>query len=74
MSNDQPTKSPSDRLNELYSEAFAKFGIRALWSMRRVERPSIDDALAVAHTLRIEGDLNARQLAEDIEAAARAAH
>jgi len=71
MSNDQQKNSAPDRLIELYSEAFAKFGIRTLWSMRRVERPTIDDALAVARTLRIEGDLKARQLAEEIEAATR---
>jgi hypothetical protein len=74
MSNDQQKNSSPDTMTELYFEAFAKFGIRALWSMRRVERPTIDDALAVARTLRIEGELKARQLAEDMGAAARASH
>ncbi len=57
---------------ELYHKAFAKFGTRALWNMREIKIPTPRDALAVARLLRIEGDLNARRLAERIEKAARA--
>ena len=42
--------------------------------MRRLEDPTPEDALAVARSLRIEGDLRARYLAEKIEQACRTAH
>lgn len=58
----------------LYRQAFEKFGAQALWSSRPVADPSPEDALAITWSLRVEGDLRARQLAEDIEAACRAAH
>jgi hypothetical protein len=45
-----------------------------LWNRQPVADPSPDDALVVARALRREGDMNARRLAEDIEAAAHAAH
>ena len=35
--------------------------------------PPSDDALAITRSLRVEGDLNARRLAEQIEKACRAA-
>jgi hypothetical protein len=38
-----------------------------------IENPAPEDALVVARALRIEGDLNARHLAEQIEQACRAA-
>jgi hypothetical protein len=56
----------------LYRRAFQEFGARALWNIRRFEQPEPEDALVVARALRIEGNREARQLAEEIEQACRA--
>lgn len=61
-------------LSRLYERAFAEFGAAALWNRRQVADPSPGDALAVARALRREGDMNARRLAEEIEAAVNAPH
>ena len=58
----------------LYRRAFLEYGSRALWSSRAVSDPTPEDALAITHSLRVEGDLRARRLAEMIEKACRAAH
>ena len=47
--------------------------MRALWNKRLLEDPTPADALVVARALRIEGDREARYLAERIEQACRAA-
>lgn len=57
----------------LYRRAFDQFGASALWSSRPVPNPSKEDALAITGSLRVEGNLAARQLAEQIERACRAA-
>jgi hypothetical protein len=57
----------------LYRRAFAEYGTRALWNKRLLEEPAPEDALVVARALRIEGDREARRLAELIEQACRAA-
>jgi hypothetical protein len=57
----------------LYYRAFQEFGATALWSSRSVSNPTPADALAITHSLRVEGDLQARRLAEEIEQACRAA-
>jgi len=57
----------------LYHQAFADFRLRALWNVRELEHPTAQEALAIARNLRVEGDLNARRLAEQIEKACRAA-
>jgi len=57
----------------LYKQAFADYGAHALWNLRVLEAPTLDDALVVARALRIEGDLAARRLAERIEQACHAA-
>jgi hypothetical protein len=57
----------------LYRRAFAEYGAHALWNLRAFEAPSQEDALVVARALRIEGDLAARRLAEQIEHACHAA-
>jgi hypothetical protein len=57
----------------LYRRAFAEFGALALWNKRSFESPTPEDALVVARALRIEGNLKARSLAEQIEQACRAA-
>ena len=57
----------------LYHLAFASYGAQALWNKRHLEAPEREDALVVARALRIEGDREARTLAEKIEQACRAA-
>ena len=47
----------------LYRRAFAEYGTRALWNKRELEAPTPADALVVARALRIEGDRDARRLA-----------
>lgn len=61
-------------LATLYRRAFEKYGARALWNRRMLDHPTPADALVIARALRIEGDLGARRLAEEIEAACLAAH
>ena len=60
-------------LASLYRRAFREHGERALWSSTPVSDPSPADALAITRSLRVEGDRNARRLAEQIEQACRAA-
>jgi len=67
-------KTQRDDLVSLYRLAFQKFGVSALWSSRPVPDPTPADALAITHSLRVEGDLDARRLAEQIEQACRAAY
>jgi hypothetical protein len=43
----------------------------ALWNVRCFEEPTTGDALVIARALRIEGNLKARRLAEQIEQACR---
>jgi hypothetical protein len=57
----------------LYHLAFAEYRVRALWNVREIEHPTPDEALIITSRLRIEGNLNARRLAEQIEQACRAA-
>ena len=68
----EPMPQPED-FASLYRRAFAEYGAQALWSSRAVPDPTPADALAITHTLRVEGDLKARRLAEQIEQACRAA-
>jgi hypothetical protein len=69
--NDQPVQ-PADFVT-LYHQAFEQFGALALWSSKPVADPTPADALAITHSLRVEGNLQARRLAEQIEQACRAA-
>jgi hypothetical protein len=57
----------------LYHRAFAEYRVFALWNVHEFEHPTAEQALLIARPLRIEGDLNARRLAEQIEQACRAA-
>jgi hypothetical protein len=57
----------------LYRRAFEEFGAAALWSSKPAPDPTPADALAITYSLRVEGDLQARRLAEQIEQACRAA-
>ena len=63
---------PQPELLALYRQAFAEFGSRALWNIREIETPRIEDVLSIARPLRIEGNMDARRLAEKIERLARA--
>jgi hypothetical protein len=63
----------SEDLAILYRRAFAEFGIQALWNKRQLDAPTPEDALVIARALRIEGNREARRLAEQIEEACRAA-
>jgi hypothetical protein len=56
----------------LYRRAFARFGVRALWNIRELEDPTVEQVLAITRQLRTEGDTDARRVAERIEEAARA--
>ncbi len=66
----QPTRD----YTSLYRQAFEQFGARALWDKRVLDDPTPADALVIARALRIEGDRQARRLAEQIEQACRAPH
>jgi hypothetical protein len=65
----EPTQPDFARL---YRQAFAEYGVRALWNKRFLEEPTKEDALVVARALRVEGNREARKLAEQIERACRA--
>jgi hypothetical protein len=67
-------KTQREDLASLYRRAFEEYGTQALWNRRLIEDPTPEDALVVARALRIEGDMGARRLAEEIEQACRAAH
>jgi hypothetical protein len=67
------TPPAPETLATLYRRAFAEYGAQALWNKRMLEEPTADDALVIARALRIEGDREARRLAEQIEKACRAA-
>lgn len=66
-------KPASDEIVALYRRAFDEFGALALWSSRAQRHPTAADALAIAHSLRVEGNMAARRLAERIEELCRAA-
>ncbi|MFH1138835.1 MAG: hypothetical protein V1816_22385 [Pseudomonadota bacterium] len=62
----EETKQPEDLLS-LYRRAFREHGCRALWNVRELQNPSPQDVLAITRSLRVEGNLKARRLAEQIE-------
>jgi hypothetical protein len=64
---------PQSDFENLYHQAFADYRLRALWNVRELEHPSPEEALTITRNLRVEGDLSARRLAEQIEQACRAA-
>jgi hypothetical protein len=67
------TPPQSEDFVSLYPRAFAVYGTRALWNKRMLAEPSSEDVLVIARALRIEGDREARKLAEQIESACHAA-
>ena len=66
-------KPAPEEVARLYRRVFTEHGVRALWSRRPSDRPTLTQALTVADALRAEGDLRARALAVEIEASCRAA-
>jgi hypothetical protein len=64
--------SNPDDFASLYRRAFMYYGTHALWNLRTLDNPSKEDALVVARALRIEGNREARRLAEQIEQACHA--
>jgi hypothetical protein len=62
-------KPAPDDAARLYHQAFARFGTRALWNWSELDPPSITQALAIADSLRAEGNRDVRALAAQIEAA-----
>jgi len=67
------SESSQPEFESLYHRAFADYRLRALWNVREIEHPSAEEALSITRKLRVEGDLSARRLAEQIERACRAA-
>ncbi len=65
-------ESSQSEIEALYHRAFADYRVRALWNQRELEHPTPEEALTITRSLRIEGDMNARRLAEQIERACRA--
>ncbi len=66
-------KRAPEEVEALYRQAFRDFGALALWSSRPRAHPTAADALAITRSLRVEGNREARQLAERIEDLCRAA-
>lgn len=60
-------------LRALYRNTFSRYGLRALWSSRSVEDPTVADLLAITESLRVEGGVAGRRRAAEIVAACRAA-
>ncbi len=67
------TPATLETLMQLYQRAFSEYGTQALWNKRRLDTPTPEDAMVIARALRIEGDRDARRLAEQIEQVCRAA-
>jgi hypothetical protein len=57
----------------LYREVFRTHGLRALWSNRPIQQPTVADLFAITESLRVEGGIEERRLAVHIEEACRAA-
>ena len=68
-----PVEESQSEFEVLYHRAFAYYRVHALWNIRELEHPTPADALAITHDLRVEGNLEARRLAEKIEQACLAA-
>jgi hypothetical protein len=73
MREEQIMTASQPEFEDLYHRAFADFKLRALWNVRELQHPSPEEALTITRNLRVEGDLRARRLAEQIERACRAA-
>lgn len=67
------SKLSQPEFESVYHRAFVDYRLRALWNVRELEHPTAEEALTIARSLRVEGDLSARSLAEQLERACRAA-
>lgn len=65
-------KPAPEAVASLYHQAFREFGVRALWNWKEMEHPTITQVLAIADSLRTEGNRESRALAAQIEQACRA--
>jgi hypothetical protein len=54
-------------LQDLYAEAFSRFGSSCLWSKRPVAQATAEHARIIARSLRIEGGREAYLLGRQIE-------
>ena len=66
-------KNTETDFEALYHRAFTEYGAQALWNLRERERPTPEQALVITRRLRIDGDMRARLLAEQLEQACHAA-
>ena len=66
-------RAAPENLRVLHRQAFHEYGLRALWSSRPVAEPTIADVLAITESLRVEGGVAGRRLAEQIVITCRAA-
>jgi hypothetical protein len=57
----------------LYRQAFERFGTQVLWSRTPSQHPTVAQVIAVAQSLRREGNMQSRPLAEQMEEACRSA-
>jgi hypothetical protein len=55
------TRPKPEDFKSLYRRAFQEFGASALWSSKPVPDPTPEDARAITHGLRVEGNRDARQ-------------
>ncbi len=67
------TQATQTDYGALYRRAFADYKSLALWNIRYLVAPGPEDALVIARALRVEGKMQARFLAEEIEEACCAA-
>ncbi len=68
-----PVQATQPDFMTLYRRAFEDYKSLALWNIRYLENPGPEYALVIARALRVEGNMQARFLAEEIEEACRAA-
>jgi hypothetical protein len=66
-------KPAPEAVAALYRQAFLEFGSQALWSSQPSPHPTLASVLAITESLRVEGNRDARRLAERLEEACRAA-
>jgi len=66
---ENPELGEDESLTALYNRAFKEYGTHALWNVKQLDDPSPHILRRTAHRLRVEGDLDARRLAERIEKA-----
>ncbi len=68
------TDEQLDEIQRLYRQAFAEYGVIALWNAQAVDNPTPGTALAITAALRTHGSMDGRRLAERMEQLCGAAH